>query len=61
MYFECGQQVHSELSECPMTQDNVCDSIKRRHPSSDEDEVIIEMVNIKCSTCFGVFSKFSIG
>ena len=61
VYFECGQQVHSELSEGPMTQDNVCHSNKRRHPSSDEDEVIIEVVKIKCSTCFRVFSKFSIG
>ena len=61
VYFECGQQVHSELSECPMTQDNVYDSNKRRHPSSDEDEMIIEVVKINCSTCFEVFSKFSIG
>ena len=61
VYFECGQQVHSELSECPMTQDNICDYNKRRHPSSDEDEVIIEVVKIKCSTFFRVFSKFPIG
>ena len=43
-YFECSQQVHSELSECPMAQDNIYDSNNRRHPSSDEDEVTIEVV-----------------
>ena len=43
-YFECGQQVHSELSECPMAREHMYDSTKRRHPSSDEDEVTIEVV-----------------